>query len=190
MRIINGVVVVAIMLQFLNPMLAGAGVAPNGFRDLVWGAAPDKKLKKNSIPATGDTEVYRPRANKPSPLFKVPVAEEAYSFSKGKFFSASAWLDGKENFEKVRAALIEKYGQPSETINSYDRFSVAAERRNLWLWKWPESPVEIRLTYSEKYSRATVSYVHTRLNAVDTTGASAAAQSPLLGPPLDSTQNF
>jgi signal peptidase I len=159
------VVVVAIVIQLLNPMVAVAADVPNGFRDLAWGAAPDKKLKKTTVPATGDIAVYRPRAVKPLPLFKVPVAEEACSFSKGKFFSASAWLDGKENFEKVRTALIEKYGQPSETINNYDRFSVAAERRNLWLWKWPESPVEVRLTYSEKYSRATVTYVNPGLTA-------------------------
>ena len=155
---INSVVAVAIVFQLLSPMVAGAADAPNGFRGLAWGAAPDKKLKTNSVPATGDIAVYRPRVGKPLPLFKVPVAEEAYSFSKGKFFSASAWLDGKENFEKIKAALIEKYGQPSETINNYDRFSVASERRNLWLWKWPGSPVEVRLTYSEKFARATGTY--------------------------------
>ncbi len=160
-----GVVVVAVVILLLNPMAADAADAPRGFRDLAWGAAPVKKLKKNPVPATGDVAVYRPRSGKPLPLFKVPVAEEAYSFSKGKFFSASAWLDGRKNFEKVRAALIEKYGQPSETINNYDRFSVASERRNLWLWKWPESPVEVRLTYSEKYSRATVTYVNPGLTA-------------------------
>jgi hypothetical protein len=173
---INGVVAVAIVFQLLNPLVAGAADAPNGFRGLAWGAVPDKKLKKTPVPATGDIAVYRPGADKPLPLFKVPVAEEAYSFSKGKFFSASAWLDGKENFEKIKAALIEKYGQPSETINNYDRFSVASERRNLWLWKWPESPVEIRLTYSEKYSRATVTYINPWLNVSDTTAASSAAK--------------
>jgi hypothetical protein len=162
---INSIVVVVMVLQLLNPLIASAAEAPSGFRDLAWGVAPDKKLKKNPVPAAGDIAVYRPRANKLAPLFKVPVAEEAYSFSQGKFFSASAWLDGRENFEKIRTALIEKFGQPAETINNYDRFSVANERRKLWLWKWPESPVEVRLTYSEKFSRATVTYVNLGVTA-------------------------
>ncbi len=153
---INSAVVVAIMFQLLGPMIAGAADAPNGFRDLTWGASPGKQLNKEPTPYGADITMYRPRPGKPlSPLFKVPVAEEVYSFSKGKFFSASVWLDGKESFEKIKSTLIETYGQPS----------VTDERRNLRIWKWPDSPVEIRLSYNDKYSRATVTYVNTRPDA-------------------------
>ena len=174
---INSTVVALLVFLLLGPAVAGPVDAPKGFRNLTWGAAPGKYLEKTSTPPTGDITLYRPRPGKPlPPLFKVPVAEEAFSFSKGKFFSGSAWLDGKENFEKIKAALIKMYGQPSETINKYGRHSVANERRNLWLWKWPDSPVEVRLTYNEKYSRATVTYINTRLNVPNTTAASNAAE--------------
>ncbi len=153
---INSAVVVAIVFQLLGPMIAGAADTPNGFRDLTWGASPGKQLNKESTPYAVDITLYRPRPGKPlPPLFKVPVAEEVYSFSKGKFFSASVWLDGKESFEKIKSALIETYGQPS----------VTDERKNLRIWKWPDSPVEIRLSYNDKYSRATVTYVNTRPDA-------------------------
>ena len=148
------------LLLFVGSAAAQPTEAPKGFRDLAWGAAPTKKLKKNPGPANGDLAVYRPRVKNPLPLFDVPVAEEAYSFSKGRFFSANAWLDGRNNFERIKSALTKKYGQPAETVNNYGRFSVIGERRNLWLWKWPDSPVEIRLAYSEKFSRATVTYLN------------------------------
>jgi len=186
-------IVIAILgfLLFAGPALAGSPEAPKGFRDLAWGASPSKKLKKPLGSSTGGIAIYQPRPGKRlPPLFKVPVAEEAYSFSKGKFFSASAWLDGKENFEKIEAALIKTYGQASKTINNYDRRFVTNKRKNLRKWKWPDSPVEVRLTYDEEYSRATVTYVHTRLNISDTTSASDAAESQLLGPPLDSAMDF
>jgi len=152
---ISSAVVVAIVFQFLSPMAASAADAPNGFRDLAWGASPGKQLNKEPAPYAEDIALYRPRPGKPlPPLLKVPVAEEVYSFSKGRFFSASAFLDGKENFGKIKAALTETYGQPSATD----------ERKNLRIWKWPGSPVEIRLSYNEKYSRATVTYVNTRMD--------------------------
>lgn len=153
---INGNVVVLLWFLLLDPVVASAADAPNGFRDLMWGTSPGKYLNKEPIPYTADIILYRPRPDKPlPPLYKVPVAEEVYSFSKGKFFSASAWLDGKENFEKIKVALIETYGQAS----------VTDERKNLRIWKWPDRPVEVRLTYNEKFSRATVTYVNTRFNA-------------------------
>lgn len=178
MRIDSIVIAILGFLLFAGPADAGPPDTPKGFRDLAWGASPSEKLQKRpSSPPAGDIAIYQPRPGKPlPPLFKVPVAEEAYFFSKGKFFSASTWLDGKENFEKILAALIKKYGQASETINNYARHFTPNERKNLRIWKWPDSPVEVRLTYDEKNSRATVTHVHTRLNAADTTSASNAAK--------------
>jgi len=174
---INSIVVAVLGFLLLGSAVASPADAPKGFRHLTWGAAPDKYLEKTSAPAAGDITLYRPRPGKPlPPLFKVAVAEESYSFSEGKFFSANAWLDGKENFEKILAALIKRYGQPSETINNYVRHFVPNERKNLKIWKWPDSPVEVRLTYDEKYSRATVTYINARLNVSNTTAASSAAE--------------
>ncbi len=164
---INSIIVAVLGFLLLGPAVASPAEAPKGFRNLTWGASPDKYLEKTSAPPAGDITLYRPRPGKPlPPLFKVPVAEEAYSFSEGKFFSANAWLDGKENFEKIKAVLIKTYGQAS----------VTDERKNLKIWKWPDSPVKVRLTYDEKYSRATVTYVNARLNVSNTTAASSAAE--------------
>jgi hypothetical protein len=152
----NSALVVAIVFQLLGPVAASAADAPKGYRDLPWAASPGKSLKKESAPYAADIALYRPLAGKaPAPLYEVPVAEEVYSFAKGRFFSASAWLDGKENFGKIRTALMEAYGQPS----------VTDERRNLRIWTWPDSPVEVRLAYDDKFSRTTVTCINTRLGA-------------------------
>jgi hypothetical protein len=164
---INSTVVAVLVFLLLGPAVAGPADAPKGFRHLTWGTAPGKHLKKIPAPSTGGITLFQPRPGKPlPPLFKVPVAEEAYSFSQGKFFSASAWLDGKENFAKIKAALIKTYGQTS----------AADERRNFRIWKWPNSAVEVRLIYNEEYSRATVTYIHTRLNISNTTVSSSVAE--------------
>ena len=153
---INSLVVVLGFLLFVGPAMASLADAPKGFRDFVWGAAPTKELKKIPVPSSGDIAVYQPRPGKTlPPLFKVPVAEEAYSFSNGKFFRGNAWVDGKENFEKIKAALVKQYGQASMTD----------ERKNFRMWKWPDSSVEVRLAYDEKFSRATVTYVNPGLTA-------------------------
>jgi len=164
---INSIVVAVLGFLLLGSAVASPADAPKGFRHLTWGASPSQHLKKIPAPPTGGITLYQPRPGKPlPPLFKVPVAEEAYSFSNGKFFGASAWLDRKENFEKITTALIKTYGQAS----------VTDERKNLKIWKWPDSPVEVRLTYNEKYSRATVTYFNARLNVFNTTAASSAAK--------------
>ena len=149
--------IVAILGSFLlSTAVAGAAPAPKGFRDLTWGASPGKHMTSVSAPIGGDSAMYKPtRGRTPSPLFQVPVAEEEYSFSKGRFFSASAWIDGKENFARIRAALIKAYGQPA----------AADERKNFRIWKWPDSTVEVRLSYDDKFSRATITYINTSMEA-------------------------
>lgn len=159
---VNSTIVAILVFLSLGPAVAAPAEAPKGFRQLTWGASPNKHLMEAPGPAARGITLYRPRAGKkPLPrLYNVPVAEEVYSFSKGKFFSASAWLDGKDNFEKILAALIEKYGQPSEAINNYDRDFQPQKRKNLRIWKWPDSPVEIRLGHDEVYFRTTVTYLN------------------------------
>lgn len=153
---INSLVVVFGLLLFVGPAVAGPPDVPDSFRDFAWGASPNKELRKIQTISSGEIVLYQPRRGKAlPPLFKVPVAEEAYSFSKGKFFRGNAWIDGKENFEKIKAALIDKYGQASVTDT----------RKNFRMWKWPDSPIEVRLAYDEKFSRATVTYINPGLTA-------------------------
>ncbi len=124
---------------------------PKGFRSLKWGAAPVATLKKVTGPTSDGTTMYVPASGKVLPsLFSLPVAEEAYSFTKGKFFSGSAWLDGRATFEKMKAALMKEYGQPS----------FSNERLYLWKWKWPRSRIEVHLSFQPKFARTTVTFLN------------------------------
>lgn len=136
--------------QRTNPIHAAA--PPGGFRNLKWSSSPNARLKKYSGPTSDGITMYLPASFKIKPLpplFDCEVAEEAYSFSYGKFYSGSAWFDGKANFEKVKAALVSTYGQPS----------FANEKLAFWKWKWP-GKIEVQLTYQAKFSRTTVTFVN------------------------------
>jgi hypothetical protein len=122
---------------------------PDGFRNLRWGSPPSASLKKFSGPTREGITMYVPVSGKtPFPIFDVPVVEELYSFQNGRFFSGSAWFDGQGNFEKVKAALLKTYGQPT----------FANEKMNLWKWKWQGSKIEVHLSYQFKFSRTTVTF--------------------------------
>src|SRR4051812_7549021 len=93
---------VACLLGLSTPSLAAE--PPSGFRDLLWGSSPPVGWKK----MTGRIDqvaMYVTRSKKPRPLFNVPITKEAYLFSHGRFFSATAWSDGRDNFMKIAAAL-------------------------------------------------------------------------------------
>jgi hypothetical protein len=124
---------------------------PDGFRSLKWGSSPNVSVKKYSGPTFDGVTMYVPASDKaPSPMFKVPVAEEAYSFSNGKFYSGSAWFDGRGNFEKVKSVLFATYGPPS----------FSNEQIQLWKWKWQGTKVEVHLSYQASFSRTTVTILN------------------------------
>ena len=58
------------------------------------------------------------------------------------------YLDGKQNFDKVKADLIKQYGEPT----------VANPRIWLWKWKWKDSKIEVMLSYQERFARTTVGF--------------------------------
>jgi hypothetical protein len=145
-----------LVLQCLVTLAAGAADAPAGYRAVPWAASPGKTLVRQPAPYAGGIALYRPRPDAPvAPLYDVPVAEEVYIFMQGRFFSASAWLDGKERFDRIRSALSDAYGPPA----------ITDEHKHLRIWQWPGSPVEVRLAYNEKFARTTVTYINTRLAA-------------------------
>jgi hypothetical protein len=119
---------------------------PVGFRVFKWGVSPISSLKKISEPTDG-VIMYRP-AEKPAALYGLPVAEEAYSFSNGKFYSGSAWLDGQDNFTKVKAALTREFGPTS----------FESETTKVWKWRWPNTQIEVTLSYQEHLMRTTVTF--------------------------------
>ena len=150
MRFINAIGVLLGLLLFAA-IGVSAAEPPSGFRTFKWGAPPSSALKKFSAPTADGVTIYVPASGKTiPPLFEVQVSEEAYLFSKGKFYSGSAWLNGQGKFNKVKAALIKAYGQPS-FVN---------ERISLWKWRWSGSQIEVHLSYQEKFSRTTVTFVN------------------------------
>jgi hypothetical protein len=86
-------------------------------------------------------------SSRPAPLFGVAVAEEGYFFSNGRLYSAMAWLDGEENFIRIKAALTKAFGRPT----------FANEQGRLWKWKWSGSPIEVHLYFR---GRTTVTFVN------------------------------
>jgi len=148
---LNSAIVLVLGFLLAIPAISSAAEPPNGFRILKWGSSPDAGLKKYSGPTSDGITMYVPASGQAlAPLFEVPIAEEAYSFSKGKFYSGSAWADGQGNFEKLKSALTKTYGQPTFT----------SEKLNLWKWKWPSKKIEVHLSYQTKFSRTTVTFVN------------------------------
>lgn len=123
---------------------------PEGFRNFRWGAPPTKELKKFSGPTFDGLTMYVPVVSSIPPLYDLPVAEEAYSFSKGRFYSASSWLDGAGNFEKMKSTLTRKFGPPTFTN----------EQLRLWKWKWPGTKIEVHLSYQARFARTTVMFLN------------------------------
>jgi hypothetical protein len=98
--------------------------------------------------------IYIPKpGSKFKPLFDIPVAEEAYSYTHGQLYSGSVWLDGRENFEKMKAALVGRYGEPSFVSKPMTTFR----------WKWPKEQIEVLLYYQTKFSRTTVRFSNDRI---------------------------
>lgn len=136
------------------PRPCQAADAPKGFRGIVWGAKPTTSLKILSSPTDDGTSMYVPKSKSSvAPLFDLTVAEEAYSFTYSKFYSASAWLDGAQNFEKMKAVLTKTYGAPA----------FSNERLPLIKWKWPAAAVEVSLSYQSGLERTTVTYTNKSL---------------------------
>lgn len=142
---------IALLVALLTSSLASATEAPKGFRAWTWGSSSTSGLKKLSGPTSDGTSLYIPaKGKKPAPLLEVAVAEEAYSFTHGKFYSGSAWLDGRENFNRMKVALIKLFGQPS----------FSNDRQDIYSWKWPGTKIEVSLYYQAKFSRTTVTYLN------------------------------
>jgi hypothetical protein len=135
----------------LFAVIAKADGPPSGYRTFKWGAAPGATLKKMMGPTDEGISMYVPLKGKSvGPLFDLPVAEEDYSFSHGKFFQGEAYLDGADMLQKMKTILIEKFGKPT-FVN---------ENLKVWKWKWPVGSIEVDLTYQASFSRTTVRFAN------------------------------
>lgn len=156
-----------LLLTIFAVLVACAGIdptgspneAPGGLRELTWGAPPDAGLRTQPVTDASGIAVYLPHEDKRTKRFLgVPVADEAYTFAGERFFSGSLWVDGKDNYVQVLKALEKRYGAPARTAGHYDRDTLADENKSLAIWHWAASPVEVRLSFSEKLGRATITY--------------------------------
>ena len=125
-----------------------ASKPPTGFRNFKWGSPPKGGIKKMGDYDDGLAMYVPTGTTKLAPLFDLPIVEEDYSFSHGKFYSGDSYLDGEANFQKMKAALITEFGTPS-FVN---------ESLGVWKWKWPQSAVEVDLKYQESFARTTVTF--------------------------------
>lgn len=122
-------------------------VPPKGFRGYKWGDPPGSGLVKKGGQTRDGITMYIPKPGKSlSPLFGVQVAEEAYSFSYGKFWAGHAWFDGADNYERMKTALKQEFGAPT-FVN---------EKLYLWKWKWPGSQIWMQLYYQPKFARTSM----------------------------------
>ncbi|MES2674347.1 MAG: hypothetical protein V4660_08905 [Pseudomonadota bacterium] len=150
MKYFQWMVIVVLACLFASSSQATSNI-PNGFRGLKWGSAPSSNLKKLSGPTSDGTTMYIPSSQKSlPPFFTIAVSEEAYSFSHGKFYSGSLWLEGKENLEIVKASLIKELGKPT----------FENEKMRIWKWKWPSSKIEVSLTHQTKFSKTTLTFTN------------------------------
>ena len=124
---------------------------PSGFRNGKWGSVPAASLKKYSGPTTDGTSIYVPQEeNKSAPFLGVPVNKELYMFSNGKLYGGSVFLEGRENFDAMKVALIKLYGQPA----------FANDRTEIYKWKWPNTQIEVHFYYNKNFAQATVTYLN------------------------------
>lgn len=141
----------AILLIAIQTGALAAGDPPKGFRAILWGNKAPQSLTKIAGPTSDGTSMYAPaKGAKLLPLLDLPVAEEAYSFTHGKFYSGTAWLDSRENFDKIKQLLFKSYGKPE----------FSNESKELYKWKWAGTKVELHLYYEKRFSRTTVTYTN------------------------------
>jgi hypothetical protein len=86
--------------------------------------------------STDNMDMFAQRQNVP-PIFGVQVSEQVFTWSHRKFWTGNIYIyDYKpSDLERLRAALIENYGQP--TFN----------KKRLTKWAWPDKKLEISLSF-------------------------------------------
>jgi GYF domain 2 len=125
---------------------------PSGYRGFRWGDAPTGSLKKRHEGSDGNVHYSIQDGAKSGPLFGVPVMDELFFFSKGRFYGAMTFLEGKDNAEIMREELTRRFGRPSFQSSS----------ANLLKWQWKDGPIDIYWMYQEDHERTTVSFANGR----------------------------
>lgn len=151
MRVLKHILWGILAIAFSAIVHAGAFEPPKGFLGMRWGEAPPAQSIKIMGRSEEGTAMYGPNSVKPTQFLGLQVKEEAYFYNNGRFYSGSVWIEGQENFARMKAALFKKYGYPTFTN----------DKLFIWKWQWPEKKIEVQLNYQAKTSKATVSYTNT-----------------------------
>ena len=140
------------VLVSTTAIIAAIGEPPTGFRNYKWGARPRGDLKKYAGPTDEGLTTYIP-TTKSEPMFDIPVAEENYGFVHGRFYEGNVYVDGGPNFQKMKIAVISKFGSPTFTN----------ERLRIYRWKWPKHKIEVVLSYQAKFAKTTVTFTNSAI---------------------------
>jgi hypothetical protein len=111
--------------------------APAGFIGYKWGdslpAAHTQALIKILVPNHEGLTTYS--VKRTDSLLGLPVKEENYWFSHGRFYKGVAWVARSQSLIAAKAALLKALGPPS----------FSSEPLQLWKWYWPQTGVTAQL---------------------------------------------
>jgi len=132
------------------PAWGGTGAAPKDFRGIPWGGTvPDTLIKSTTAGDGGKVEVFRNRAKEPTPFLGVPVAEEAYYFTRGKLTGGQLFYRGEDTFSRLKDSLVKLYGVPKNLNPEFYR------------WEWPDTQTVLTIAYNKKFKYTTLSMTST-----------------------------
>jgi len=109
--------------------------APVGFLGYKWGDPLRAVRTKALIEIVGPNHegVTSYSVNSTDSLFGLPIKEEGYWFSRGRFSEGVAWIARNQSLKAAKDALVKAFGPPT----------FASEQ--LWKWHWPNTGVTAQL---------------------------------------------
>jgi len=84
------------------------------------------------------------------PIFDLVPVEEAYAFEHQKFYEGHVWIDGPDNFTRLRTSLKSTFGAPS----------FENEKLNISKWRFSGTGIEIHLHYQVNHQKSTLTYTN------------------------------
>jgi hypothetical protein len=135
------------LLAFFRKSISSKRLPPRGFRGLQWGDPPLADLKPFETGELKSDQVFTRREW--PPFLGLAVSEEHFIFENDLLTGGGVSFVGEEKLDEVRVRLSSVFGPPS----------FSRERLKLWKWRWESSPVEIHLSYHDKFEQTTVRYI-------------------------------
>ena len=115
--------------------------APDGFRDLKWGAVPIAALH----PLSGDS-VWVTGVKPPPAFLAVAPSDEDYLFEHRRLFGGDVFFTGAAAYAQLKAAAQKAYGDPSTAETD--------DQKDSYTWVWRAKKVQIQLSFDKAKSSA------------------------------------